>query len=82
VSVHQATELHRYDPYGNHTGPAPLGWIDREIPGSTYATIGDGILATVPAGVTYELQIVPDGGKAFDRRVRDALHLSRGGLVN
>ena len=71
VTVYQAAELHLYDSFDNHTGPTEHGLIETAIPGSSYHTVGDGIFASVPAGATYLIQVVPDGDQIFDLRVRD-----------
>jgi len=71
ISVFHAAALHLYDSAGHHTGPKPDGSFELSIPGSSYAVIESGIFATVPAGKTYQVEVVPQGDQQFDFQVRD-----------
>src|SRR3989344_1801180 len=63
--LHSPLNMQVTDSLGNVTGLSSDGYIDQDIPNSTYGELGDVAYIIVPEGVTYQLSLVGQESGTF-----------------
>jgi len=75
--LHSPLNMQVTDSLGNVTGLSSDGYIDQDIPNSTYGELGDVAYIIVPEGVTYQLSLVGQESGTFMLEMQE----SSGGVV-